>query len=174
MRPGADRSDVILSRRILLLTVATAWSSRHAGPDSLPVADDRATEIEWHIRFLTNQQRLWQKVPPLEASPALADVARAHSRDMLARGFFDHISPEGRSPRDRVVGHGLTFALVAENIYSLLDGPTDATDVASRMVTGWMKNAGHRRNILEARLTQIGVGVAVSERQVVATQLFGG
>jgi uncharacterized protein YkwD len=166
---------VILSRRTLLLAVAAAWSCRReAGAGSAIGADDRATEIEWHIRFLTNQQRLWQKLRPLEASPDLADVARAHSRDMLARGFFDHVNPERQSPRDRVATRGLTFTLVAENIYSTRDGSTDATETASHMVTGWMKNEGHRRNILEPRLTQIGVGVAVSEREVIATQLFGG
>jgi uncharacterized protein YkwD len=166
---------VDLSRRTLLLTLAVTWSCRRVAAAGPSVgAEDRATEIEWHIRFLTNQRRLWHKLPPLEASPALADVARAHSRDMLARGFFDHVNPERQGPRDRVAARGLEFSLVAENIYSSRDGSTDAAEMASHMVTGWMKNEGHRRNILEPRLTQIGVGVAVSERDVLATELFAG
>jgi uncharacterized protein YkwD len=172
---GADRLSVILSRRTLLRALAAAGSCRRLAAAGHPVSpEDRATEIEWHIRFLTNQQRLRQRLPPLAASPALADVARAHSRDMMARGFFDHLNPERQSPRDRVAAHGLTFGLVAENIYSTRDGSTDATEMARHMVTGWMNNEGHRRNILHPRLTQIGVGVAVSEREVIATQLLGG
>lgn len=165
----------MLSRRSLLLAVAATWTCRpEAGASRAPFAEDKGSEIEWHIRFITNQQRLWQRLPPLEASTALADVARAHSRDMLERRFFDHRNPEGLTPKDRVVKQGLAFALVAENIYSTLDGTMDPAGIATLMVNGWMKTEGHRRNILEPRLTQLGVGVALSDRQILATQLFGG
>jgi uncharacterized protein YkwD len=174
-RPRADRSDVPVSRRAFLLAVATGWSCRRQGRSGArPAAPDRVAEIEWHILFLTNQQRLWQKLPPFEASPALADVARGHSRDMLDREFFNHVNPEGLSPKDRVGKRGLAFTLVAENIYSTSDGTRDPAKLASTAVTGWMNTTGHRRNILNPSLTQLGVGVAISERQILATQLFGG
>jgi uncharacterized protein YkwD len=163
-----------MSRRALLLGIATGWSCRQAAPGSSPAGADRVTEIEWHIRFLSNQQRQRQKLAPLEPSAALADVARAHSRDMLERGFFDHRNPEGLSPRDRVVKRGLTFPIVAENIYSTRDGTTDPAELAALMVDGWMKAEGHRRNILEPRLKYLGVGIALSDHLVLATQLFAG
>jgi len=172
-RAGADRLGVILSRRAMLFALS-AWSCGQPAPSSTRAVDERAREIEWHIRFLTNQQRLWQKLAPLELSTALANAARMHSLDMLSRGFFDHRSPEGASPRDRVVKHGLTFAIVAENIYSTRDGTTDPADLARLIVDGWMKSEGHRRNILEPRLTHLGVGVALSDREVLATQLIAG
>jgi uncharacterized protein YkwD len=162
-----------VSRRGFMFAIAFAYPLGHQAPPGSAAAADVAAEIEWHIRFLTNQERLWQKLATLELSPALADVARAHSRDMLARGFFAHVNPEGQSPKDRVLKQGLTYGLVAENIYSMRDGTTDAAAAASIMVKGWMKNDGHRKNILEPRLGQIGVGVAMSAREVLATQLFG-
>jgi len=165
--------EPVLSRRTLLFVLAT-WSCRQSAPSSSKGSDDRAGEIEWHIRFLTNQQRLRRKLTPLELSTALADVARAHSRDMLLRGFFNHRNPEGATPRDRVVKHGLKFAIVAENIFETRDGTTDPADLARRMVDGWMKSEGHRRNILERRLTHVGVGIALSDHDVLATQLLGG
>jgi uncharacterized protein YkwD len=161
-----------LSRRAVLLAVAAGWPGRQAGTRAASPPDELVTETEWHIRFLTNQQRDIGRLPPLEGSPALADVARAHSRDMLARGFFDHRNPDGLGPRDRVVKHGLSFKVVAENIYSARNGSTDAAELASIVVGGWMKSEGHRLNILDPSLKLIGVGVAVADRDVMATQLF--
>ena len=70
--------------------------------------------------------------------------------------------------------HGLAFAGVAENIYSTRNGTMDPAELASIMVDGWMNSAGHRRNILEPSLEYLGVGVAMSDTQVLATQLFAG
>jgi uncharacterized protein YkwD len=165
---------VVVSRRSLLMAFVTGRSLPYERQASAPSPADRITEIEWHVLFLTNQRRMWQKLPQLEASPALADVARGHSRDMLARGFFEHINPDGAGPRDRVQKHGLAFAVLAENIYSTRNGTMDPAELASIMVDGWMNSPGHRRNILARSLKFLGVGVAMSDTRVLATQLFGG
>jgi uncharacterized protein YkwD len=173
-RVATDRSIVLLPRRAFIATLSTAWACRQTAAAQTQPADDRITEIEWHIRFLTNQQRNIYRLPPFGASPPLADVARGHSRDMLERRFFDHRTPEGLGPRERVARKNLAFARVAENIYSMNNGSVDPAELASIMVTGWMRNQGHRHNILDPTLTVLGVGVALSDRHVLATQLFGG
>jgi uncharacterized protein YkwD len=155
-----------------LLAAVAGSLGRQSGSRPARPTDDLTAEIEWHVRFLTNQRRTIARILPLEVSPALADVARAHSRDMLARRFFNHRNPDGLGPRDRVTRHGLRFDLVAENLYSSRNGSTDAAELASIMVAGWMKNEGHRHNILDPSLKLIGVGVAASDREIVATQLF--
>jgi len=165
---------VDLDRRNFLIALAAGWAcSGPAGVAQPPKAADRAREIEWHILFLTNQQRNWQKLPQFEASAELADVARAHSRDMLARDFFSHVNPNGLSPKDRAAKRGLRFKVIAENIFSTENGTTDAAEAASHILTGWMDHPGHRRNILDRTLRYLGVGVAVSETEILATQLFG-
>ncbi len=162
-----------IDRRTFLLALAAGPAfSRRADSRPARKASDRAAEIEWHIAFLTNQQRIWQKRRAFEASSDLAGVARAHSRDMLARGFFNHVNPDRLSPKDRVQKRGLTFRTVAENIYSTENGTADAAEAASLIVSGWMKSAGHRRNILDPALEFLGVGVAVSDTKILATQLF--
>jgi uncharacterized protein YkwD len=171
---ATDRSVVLLPRRAFIAALSTGWAFRQSAPVPAQPADDRVTEIEWHIRFLTNQQRNIYKLPPFGASPPLADVARGHSRDMLERRYFDHRTPEGLGPRERVARRNLAFARVAENIYSTNNGSIDPAELASIMVTGWMRNQGHRHNILDPTLTALGVGVALSDRHVLATQLFGG
>jgi uncharacterized protein YkwD len=175
MECGADRSGVDASRRSLLFALLAAWPlGRQAGRGSPPPGADRVAEIEWHILFLTNQNRIWRRLAPLEPSPALADVARAHSRDMMARRFFGHVNPDGLSPRDRLARQGLKFKWVAENIYSTRKGTADAAEAAAIIVTGWMNSQGHRQNILDAAFKQIGVGAAVSDDEILATQLFVG
>ena len=163
-----------VTRRALLLAAVAAWPCGRPASQRPPSAPaDRAGEIEWHILFLTNQQRNWQKLPQFEASAELADVARAHSRDMLARDFFSHVNPDGLSPKDRAAKRGLRFKVIAENIFSTENGTTDAAEAASHILTGWMDHPGHRRNILDRTLRYLGVGVAVSETEILATQLFG-
>ena len=165
---------MVVSRRSLLLAFVTGRSRPQERKAPAPPPAERIAEIEWHILFLTNQRRTWQKFPQLEASPALADVARAHSRTCSREGFFEHVNQEGESPRDRVKKRGLVFDIVAENIYSTRNGTMDPAEVASIIVNGWMNAAGHRRNILHPSLRYLGVGVAMSDTQVLATQLFGG
>jgi uncharacterized protein YkwD len=163
------------TRREFLFAVIAAGPL--SGPRNAPVvepAPDRVAEIEWHILFLTNQQRIWRRLPPLESSAALARIARSHSQDMLARGFFDHRTPEGIGSAERIARQGLKIATSAENIFLMKAGTSDAAELASVMVSGWMSAKGHRQNILDPAFRSLGVGVAASVRLVLATQLFGG
>lgn len=162
------------SRREWLAVVLAAWPTALVrGARAAATKADRAAEIEWHIAFLTNQQRTWRRIPLLEASDALSGIARRHSGDMLARGFFDHRNPEGIGPADRIARQGLRYTHTSENIYRIKDGTTDPSEMASIMVTGWMDTKGHRRNILDPAFRVAGVGVAATDRVVLATQLFG-
>ena len=62
---------------------------------------------------------------------------------------------------------GYRYRKVAENIAA---GQRDAAEV----VRGWMNSPGHRANILDAELTQIGVGlVSGGPYGTTWTQVFG-
>ena len=94
-------------------------------------------------------------------------VAQAHSQDMATRNYFDHNTPEGKSPFDRMTAAGYAFSSAAENIAAGQRTPAD-------VVTAWMNSAGHRANILNCGLTQIGVGYATGGSYgVYWTQDFG-
>ncbi len=130
---------------------------------------------------LANQERAKRGLPILKISPALAEMARAHSREMADKNYFAHESPtQGlRTPMDRYRArfHRLP-RLVAENIY-MLEGsgmyrlkPQDFRQAH----TGWMNSPGHRANILrnapQGGPTQIGVGIVVRNNAFWATQNF--
>jgi hypothetical protein len=51
---------------------------------------------------LVNAERRAAGLKPVKADPELVQVARAHSRDMLARGYFSHVSPDGKDLGDRL------------------------------------------------------------------------
>jgi uncharacterized protein YkwD len=163
------------SRREFLVFVLGSLPSAWPGDAHAAVAAAYGTAaIERHVFLLTNQQRTRHGLVALGSSDALAGIARGHSHDMLTRGFFDHRTPEGLGPGDRIARHGLRLTKFGENIYSITGGTADSAALASVIVTGWMNSRGHRRNILDPGFRTLGVGVAAGGRCVLATQLFGG
>lgn len=93
-------------------------------------------------------------VPPVELEPRLSAAAQAHADDMLARSYYAHRSPDGTVPYDRVRVRGYIPDLVAENIAA---GHFNVETV----VEAWLHSVDHRRNIVDRRFTQLGVGIAV-------------
>lgn len=98
-----------------------------------------------------NTERSKQGLPPLAFDNKLGDVARAHSQDMLQRGYFSHYTPEGKSPFDRMEAAGIDYQYAGEN---LALAPT--TTLAMQ---GLMNSPGHRANILNPNFHAIGIGV---------------
>jgi uncharacterized protein YkwD len=106
---------------------------------------------EQRVVELTNDMRAAAGCPPLTVSPQLTAAARTHSQDMAVHGFFDHTGSDGSSPFERMEREGYVFRQAAENIAA---GYTSAESV----VAGWEESPGHRENILDCSLTEVGVG----------------
>lgn len=124
-----------------------------------------ASAAEAAVLNLVNEERALVGCSPLKASTDLADLARAHSKDMAARGFFDHTNPDGQNPWDRAAAAGVSN-LGAENIAR---GQADAGAV----MNAWMESEGHRANILNCDFTTVGVGVYMRDGGPWWTQNFG-
>lgn len=105
---------------------------------------------------LINGERVAKGLKPLQMDNAVRVVARAHSADMAARNFFDHVNPDGLSPFDRLANAGILYQAAAENI-AWNSGFSDPSETA---VNGWMNSPGHRTNILNGVYTHTGMGVA--------------
>jgi uncharacterized protein YkwD len=131
-------------------------------------------ELERKIFRLTNEVRRKHGVSSLTWETSLRDVARAHSVDMLRGNYFSHMSPDGRSPHDRIrSGYPFDLSSTGENIWmGTGHDPGDTTRLARIMVNNWMSSAGHRQNLLNPEFTDIGVGVAARGNDVRATQVF--
>ena len=126
--------------------------------EDLDVSEFDVADLERRTAAEINRIRDARGLSPLRMRAAIAQVARGHSADMAARGYFSHESPSGGDAARRVRKAGLSFRAVAENIFSVR-GADDPVDAA---VANWMRSYGHRRNILAPRFNVSGIGVAIS------------
>lgn len=130
---------------------------------------------------LVNVERGHSGLAPLEYDDLLAEVARAHSRDMLQRRFFAHTNPDQESPGDRAVRlHPELAARVGENIHHVMITPgfdlsekIGLEQITREAMESLMKSPGHRANILSPGYDHVGIGYAASEENVYITQVFG-
>lgn len=138
-----------------------------------PLRDD--TWVRAEILETVNRLRADAGLQAVVLEPTLNAAAQAHAADMLARGFYDHRTPEGTTPRQRTAAAGYRDTrLIAENIAKGAFTP-------SEVVERWMNSPGHRQNILRPRAGEMGVGVAFGEShdgsehlEVLWAQLFAG
>lgn len=139
-----------------------------------PVGIKFLDEIEQHILTLTNEERRKQGLTVLQHDPMLQKAARAHSTDMLERDFFDHVSPSGRTPFDRIaIIHRQLIGITGENLWQGQGHDvSDAQKLAELAVESWMNSPGHRENILNKEYTHLGVGGTVKGDTVKLTQNF--
>lgn len=159
------RSHLLLP--LLLVLLAAALPARAADLQTL-----RDTALS-----AVNASRQAHDLPPLEADRTLASAAQAHAEDMLARTYYSHVTPGGKTVLDRYLAAGGSRAKrVAENIARCTGcaPPVEPSRVES-LQEGWMGSEGHRKNILDPGLTHFGFGLAASEDGgLYAVQNFAG
>ncbi|KOU76746.1 membrane protein [Streptomyces sp. MMG1533] len=132
---------------------------------SAPVTVSAETAAAVEVLKLVNEERAKVGCSAVAANSSLADLAQAFSKDMAARGFFDHTDPDGASPWDRAAKAGITD-LGGENIAR---GQADAAAV----MEAWMNSPGHKANILNCDFKTLGVGVHFGSGGPWWTQDFG-
>lgn len=86
---------------------------------------------------------------PLVWDRALAEAAERHSVDMVARQYFDHISPDGKRVSQRVTAQGYKWRMVGENLAA---GDTTVSGVLS----GWLGSPEHCQNVMSPAYAEVG------------------
>ena len=133
------------------LTVVSSSVSQAA---TFGAADTTATpaEIAAQAVYLTNQERAGRGLMPLKAAASLTVAALGHSQDMAENDFFSHTSSDGGTLVNRYIANNyINWTGGAENIAA-------GFSTAEAVVVAWMNSAGHRNNILNPSLREIGVG----------------
>lgn len=100
---------------------------------------------------LVNKERAKNGLKLLEWREDLAEVARAHSRDMWERHYFGHVNPDGDDPFDRLTKAGVGYQEAGENL-----AVAPSTTIAHQ---GLMDSPSHRENILRPEFGHVGIGV---------------
>ncbi|MCA1576556.1 MAG: CvpA family protein [Acidobacteria bacterium] len=139
-----------IGRTLNLLTVRPDSDERVSLPFKVATTRPRP-DLEKRMLDLVNQERVAAGLRPVAADPELTEVARRHSADMFARGYFAHDTPEGLTPFDRMRQANVSFLTAGEN---LALAPT--LQVAH---TGLMNSPGHRANILRPQFGRLGIGI---------------
>ena len=104
---------------------------------------------------LVNQQRTAQGLKALRNSRPLRRAATRHSKDMIARRYFDHEGPKGPGLATRLQKVNYWPATASEN----LGAAEGAFATPAVMVDAWMHSSSHRTNILTAKFRQAGLGI---------------
>ena len=99
-----------------------------------------------------NQVRVARGLRPLHFSGKLRAAARAHSRDMMRRGYFAH----GALAR-LAAAFDIDAPVVGEN----LAWGTGSYGTARVIVQEWLASPEHRENLLRPGFRWVGVGSAV-------------
>ncbi|WP_234042285.1 sigma-70 family RNA polymerase sigma factor [Streptomyces marianii] len=115
---------------------------------------------------LVNTERAKAGCGPVRSNDKLETAARRHSEDMAARGYFDHTSPDGTDPGDRITAAGYRWSTYGENIARGQQSPSSVMD-------SWMNSPGHRANILNCSFKELGVGIHDASGGPWWTQAFG-
>ncbi|MGB6297867.1 MAG: CAP domain-containing protein [Rivularia sp. (in: cyanobacteria)] len=124
---------------------------------------------------LVNRDRTLNNLSSLQEDKILSRAAQLHAEDMLSRKYFDHVSPEGTTPRQRYVIVGGSQPLgVGENIAK---GGAKGLGLTygelERWQRGWMYSNGHRANLLTPEYKKFGYGIAVgADGKSYAVQMF--
>lgn len=139
-----------IAQTLNLLTVQPDSDERVTLPFTVPVSRPRA-DLEAEMLRLVNQERVAAGFRALAPDPELTEVARRHSSDMFARGYFAHDTPEGRDPFDRIRAGGVNFLTAGENL-----ALARSVQIAH---TGLMNSPGHRANILRPEFGRVGIGI---------------
>lgn len=104
-------------------------------------------------------------LPPLAWNNTLDQVAHYHTEDMIRRGYFSSISPEGLDPLQRITAAGYTTLYGSETLSRLCSGAAhDPQGIANAFFNDLMRNAilqpgSFSSLLLSVKLTETGISI---------------
>ncbi|MEO1164568.1 MAG: CAP domain-containing protein [Chloroflexota bacterium] len=123
-------------------------------------------DYEFDVMALTNAERTSRGLNALTWDTCLYRAAEFHSQDMVDNNFFSHTGSNGSSLAQRAIAQGYNYRNLGENIAWGQRTP-------AIVVNAWMNSDGHRRNILNANFTNIGIGLVYDGSTPYWTMVLG-
>jgi uncharacterized protein YkwD len=129
-----------------------------------------AAVVSSRLVSLTNDDRSDSGLGTLTVNPLLVAAAQAKANDMAAKGYFEHVSPDGRTSWSWFKDAGYSFSYAGENL------AVDFTD-SGNVNQAWLDSPTHRANIMNSHFTEIGIATAEGEynghKTTFVVQMFG-
>ena len=130
---------------------------------ALYAGTDRSADARAMWRDL-NAVRVSAGLTPLAFEPRLCEIARAHAHDMVVRHYFDHQSPDGVGPFDRMARAGWHFGYAGENL--AMD--TDERGAEAHLLS----SPEHRQNMLEPHYVHVGIAAVETDSREYFVEVF--
>ncbi|MFN2236264.1 MAG: CAP domain-containing protein, partial [Anaerolineales bacterium] len=128
-------------------------------PSGCDILRDQGYENQ--VVSLINQVRQQNDLDPLILRNELASSALAHSTDMACNDFVGHSGSDGSLWTDRIIVQGYSPSYATENIYV---GFPEFGGTPEGAFDWWMNSQIHRDNILDPKVSEIGVGYVFNEK----------
>jgi uncharacterized protein YkwD len=139
--------------------IATVLATPCQNTELVPSAANLA-QVRTAVLCLINTERAQRGELPLNADPRLEAAAESHVNDMIATNYFEHVSPNGTTPVDRVRAAGyLPNESVGYVIGENLAWGTYKLSTAQAIVSAWIASPGHLANILESSYRDTGIAI---------------
>lgn len=136
-------SLVLLVQSVYILGSHVAFSSPNFLASVLPSV----------VTALTNEDRATHNLSVLTPDSQLTQAAQMKAEDMAKKGYFAHVSPEGKTPWYWLDQVKYPYSYAGENL------AVDFND-SKEVEEAWMASPTHRANIVKPQYTRIGIGVA--------------
>ena len=124
-----------------------------------------ANTLELAMLALINDERAEAGLSPLRMITLLNQAAEDHSSWMLENDSFSHEGADDTSPSDRMAGAGYPFegrTMALENIgWQSARGLDGHADDVAQIHASLMDSPGHRANILNPDVQDIGIGIEI-------------
>jgi uncharacterized protein YkwD len=149
----------------LAVPTTTGGSGASSPTTTTPSSSSVATDI---VRY-TNEHRARNGLPAFVSSPRLMQAAQLHAQQMAQYQRMDHAISGAQYPtlQSRLEAVSYPYRNAAENV-----GWNSQS--AQSAVTGWMNSPGHRANILDPALSEIGAAMVRSAKgEPYWIQVFG-
>jgi uncharacterized protein YkwD len=131
---------------------------------SNPDAQLQQNDSERQLFEALNRERAAQGLSAMQWDAALFKAARLHALRMANLNMLEHQLPNESDLEARLAEAGARFSVIAENIAVGSTPPI--------IHAGWMDSPGHRKNILDPRLTSVGIAAVHGQGGLFAVEDF--
>lgn len=166
--PSNNHRAKVLHHEILVLVIFLFLFLQIVFPfaqKSFPQVLGASTVSLRDLLALTNQQRTQNGLPPLTLNQKLTYAAEEKARDMFAKDYWAHNSPDGTTPWSFIKSSQYQYEYAGENLAKGFDSAKSAMDA-------WMNSPEHRANILSENYQDVGFAVVDGKLQGEDTTLI--
>lgn len=110
------------------------------------------------VLCLVNGERAARGLAPVSASRELTRSAQRHSRDMVARRYFSHVSPSGANVQQRARRTGYVGSRRHAKVGETIAWGSESLATPAELVKAFMRSPGHRRILLDRGFRDVGIG----------------